>query len=176
MILNFYNFPSLRALMSHDDLNAVLTSRVDNLRVGNLEVTGRGWTTEMGGMMKQEISLAVSVNGRPGQVSVDLSAFIQRGQDDSRQFVITDATYTAHRSRPHSGGAIYDGHFVYRDLDNIPTVDLSEAIGDTSCLNNARSPHLRCAINPCGPCEGCPDYESKASGNCSATVALNFIE
>jgi hypothetical protein len=33
-------------------------------------------------------------------------------------------------------------------------------IGDTSCANNAKSPFLRCAVNPCGPCEGCKDYES----------------
>lgn len=32
-------------------------------------------------------------------------------------------------------------------------------IGDPTCVNNARDPHLRCAVNPCGPCEGCPDYE-----------------
>lgn len=32
-------------------------------------------------------------------------------------------------------------------------------IGDTTCKNNAHSPHLRCTINPCGPCEGCGDYE-----------------
>ncbi|WP_202895402.1 DUF6464 family protein [Iningainema tapete] len=34
-----------------------------------------------------------------------------------------------------------------------------KAIGDTSCQYNARSPYIRCAINPCGPCEGCIHYE-----------------
>ncbi len=34
-------------------------------------------------------------------------------------------------------------------------------IGDISCRYNARSAHIRCAINPCGPCEGCRDYESR---------------
>lgn len=34
------------------------------------------------------------------------------------------------------------------------------AIGDTTCRNNARSPYIRCAVNPCGPCEGCGSYES----------------
>jgi hypothetical protein len=38
----------------------------------------------------------------------------------------------------------------------------SQTIGDTSCANNAKSPFLRCAVNPCGPCEGCKDYESNA--------------
>jgi len=34
-------------------------------------------------------------------------------------------------------------------------------IGDISCQYNARSAHIRCAINPCGPCEGCRDYQSR---------------
>ncbi len=32
-------------------------------------------------------------------------------------------------------------------------------IGDPSCRYNARSPLLRCAINPTGPCASCGDYE-----------------
>lgn len=31
-------------------------------------------------------------------------------------------------------------------------------IGDISCINNARSPYLRCSINPSGPCEQCKDF------------------
>jgi len=34
-------------------------------------------------------------------------------------------------------------------------------IGDLSCRFNAYSPHLRCAVNPTGPCEGCRQYEAK---------------
>lgn len=34
-------------------------------------------------------------------------------------------------------------------------------IGDTSCKFNARSPHLRCAINPYGPCDGCVHYQMR---------------
>jgi hypothetical protein len=34
-----------------------------------------------------------------------------------------------------------------------------QTLGDTSCANNARSPYLRCAINPCGPCDGCKSFE-----------------
>jgi len=32
-------------------------------------------------------------------------------------------------------------------------------IGDITCQYNARSELLRCAVNPEGPCEGCPHYE-----------------
>lgn len=34
-------------------------------------------------------------------------------------------------------------------------------IGDLSCEFNGRSPLIRCAINPLGPCEGCSSYEPK---------------
>lgn len=37
----------------------------------------------------------------------------------------------------------------------------SYCIGDTSCRYNAHSPYIRCAVNPCGPCENCPHYEPK---------------
>ena len=33
-------------------------------------------------------------------------------------------------------------------------------IGDIDCIYNARSSHLRCAVNPDGPCEGCPQQKS----------------
>ena len=32
-------------------------------------------------------------------------------------------------------------------------------IGDTSCLYNAKSPYLRCAIAPESACDNCPHYE-----------------
>lgn len=31
-------------------------------------------------------------------------------------------------------------------------------LGHANCQWSARSPHLRCAINPHGPCIGCRDY------------------
>lgn len=36
-------------------------------------------------------------------------------------------------------------------------------IGDTTCVNNAHSPYIRCAINPNGPCDGCLHYEKHHS-------------
>ena len=38
-------------------------------------------------------------------------------------------------------------------------------IGDTTCLNNAHSPYIRCAINPEGPCDECAHYEKHHSGS-----------
>ncbi|MGF1517820.1 MAG: DUF6464 family protein [Nodosilinea sp.] len=34
-------------------------------------------------------------------------------------------------------------------------------IGDITCNLNARSPYLRCAMNPMGPCDGCTAYAPK---------------
>lgn len=34
-------------------------------------------------------------------------------------------------------------------------------IGDITCQLNARSPHIRCAVNPTGPCEDCRSYEER---------------
>jgi len=31
-------------------------------------------------------------------------------------------------------------------------------IGDITCRFNARSEFFRCAVNPTGPCDGCPDW------------------
>ncbi len=34
-------------------------------------------------------------------------------------------------------------------------------VGDISCKFNARSGYLRCAVNPCGPCQDCRYYEPR---------------
>jgi hypothetical protein len=41
-------------------------------------------------------------------------------------------------------GSLWDGRWV---------------IGDITCLYNARSELLRCAVNPSGPCDRCPHYQ-----------------
>jgi hypothetical protein len=38
---------------------------------------------------------------------------------------------------------------------------LGYIVGDITCQFNARSPYLRCAVNPSGPCEACRHYQSK---------------
>lgn len=44
-------------------------------------------------------------------------------------------------------------------------VDGRWVIGDASCLYNARSEILRCAVNPEGSCNGCRYYQAIASDN-----------
>ncbi|MCT7986592.1 DUF6464 family protein [Laspinema sp. A4] len=40
---------------------------------------------------------------------------------------------------------------------------VGEVTGDITCLYNARSAYLRCALNPEGPCETCRQYEPRES-------------
>ncbi|MEM6423840.1 MAG: DUF6464 family protein [Cyanobacteria bacterium P01_C01_bin.73] len=44
-------------------------------------------------------------------------------------------------------------------LSEVTAIEGSRAvIGDVGCRWNARSPYLRCAVNPCGPCDDCPHF------------------
>ncbi|MFH7241959.1 MAG: DUF6464 family protein [Spirulina sp.] len=46
--------------------------------------------------------------------------------------------------------------------DDLHYVDgMGYMIGDITCDLNARSPYLRCAMNPMGPCDGCSAYAPK---------------
>ena len=40
-------------------------------------------------------------------------------------------------------------------------IDGQWVIGDATCIYNARSVLIRCAIHPIGPCDGCKDYEKE---------------
>ena len=46
-----------------------------------------------------------------------------------------------------------------RDPDEHYVDGLGLVIGDITCQLNARSPFIRCAANPTGPCKGCRDYQ-----------------
>lgn len=48
-----------------------------------------------------------------------------------------------------------------RDPDEHYIDGIGLVIGDITCQLNARSPHIRCAVNPMGPCEGCRSYEGR---------------
>lgn len=56
-------------------------------------------------------------------------------------------------------------------------------IGDTTCVNNARSKYLKCAVNPMGDCEVCEHYESdrpvketiEARFKSQPPISVNFV-
>jgi Family of unknown function (DUF6464) len=41
-------------------------------------------------------------------------------------------------------------------------IDGQWVVGDATCVYNARSTLIRCAIQPIGPCEGCKYYEVRS--------------
>lgn len=48
-----------------------------------------------------------------------------------------------------------------RDKDMHYVEGMGYMVGEITCSLNARSPYLRCAVNPLGPCEGCREYAPK---------------
>lgn len=52
---------------------------------------------------------------------------------------------------------------IQRDRDLNYVEGLGYVLGDFTCQLNARSPYLRCAVNPCGPCHSCQYYEAHVS-------------
>jgi hypothetical protein len=55
---------------------------------------------------------------------------------------------------------LLEGRFeIAREAVLLPRINAINVIGDTTCQYNARSRMIRCAVNPCGPCEGCQHYE-----------------
>jgi hypothetical protein len=62
----------------------------------------------------------------------------------------------------------------FRSRSNFSTLQLFDPayfIGDTSCQFNAHSPLLRCAVNPDGPCQACPHYQSISHLKVSSPVS-----
>lgn len=90
--------------------------------------------------------------------------------------IISKHRYLSHDSViPHSmarypaGTAYYHRLDCEDDLSNlllfmsggvvISSETKSKNLGIDDCVNSAKSPYLRCAINPLGPCENCSHYE-----------------
>ncbi|MEO0535998.1 MAG: DUF6464 family protein [Cyanobacteria bacterium P01_A01_bin.123] len=81
------------------------------------------------------------------------SWLISRRNDRQTQTQITLAMEAATRRRFST---------IVTRLPNSQMIEgVGTIVGDISCEFNARSPYLRCAINPCGPCDGCRHYRSR---------------
>jgi Family of unknown function (DUF6464) len=66
----------------------------------------------------------------------------------------------ASRNRQPLGSHYYTNYYkrILRDPEEQYIEGVGYIIGDDTCQYNARSPHMRCAVNPSGLCEGCRDY------------------
>lgn len=76
------------------------------------------------------------------------SQLARRGGSSSRRRSLT-------RQYPHAYKRIP------RDPEEQYIEGVGYIIGNVSCKYNARSPYMRCAVNPSGLCEGCRDYFSQ---------------
>ncbi|MEL6927471.1 MAG: DUF6464 family protein [Cyanobacteria bacterium J06600_6] len=63
----------------------------------------------------------------------------------------------SYRERLHRNAYDYSND-VYPAQDRRRTIT-KYFVGDTTCINNANSPYIRCAINPEGPCDDCIHFE-----------------
>lgn len=72
--------------------------------------------------------------------------------------------YTRRRTYPVMMpiGRLYRSHAYLEAMDYHYVEGLGYIVGDLTCQFNARSPYLRCTINPSGPCKECSHYESIA--------------
>jgi len=84
------------------------------------------------------------------------------------QFALDGQSYLVlerrHRYQYRQGG--YQLQTMSVDVQVVAAAAGSTAvawIGDGTCQYNARSPLLRCAVNPVGPCAGCVDYTVRRS-------------
>jgi Family of unknown function (DUF6464) len=77
-----------------------------------------------------------------------ISQLMQREESISRRRSLT-------RQYPHAYKRIP------RDPEEQYIEGIGYIIGNVSCKYNARSPYMRCAVNPSGLCEGCRHYFSQ---------------
>ena len=97
------------------------------------------------------IILIFVVGLTPAAVSAYLSFQAERAERATKGHSAVEDTFLGSRVTRMLEG---DGDLHYVD-------GMGYMIGDITCDLNARSPYLRCAINPMGPCDGCNAYAPK---------------
>ncbi|MCT7959182.1 DUF6464 family protein [Laspinema sp. D1] len=83
-----------------------------------------------------------------------LSVFAMRKAEDRARIRLQAAREIPIMRIPSPPAIPADRHYVE---------GVGEVTGDITCLYNARSAYLRCALNPEGPCETCRQYEPRES-------------
>lgn len=96
------------------------------------------------------IVLILAAGLAPAALSI-VVAFYTRRRVQQSIYIATDQVMSDRFSRLRTKYSP-DAHFVE---------GMGFVVGDITCQLNALSPYIRCAANPFGPCEDCPDYESK---------------
>ncbi len=78
------------------------------------------------------------------------SSYRQRQRAHSRRLTVVES---------HSSRRFYKR--MSRDPEEQYVEGVGYVIGDLSCTYNARSPYIRCAVNPDGLCQDCRHYRDR---------------
>lgn len=97
------------------------------------------------------IILIFVVGLTPAAISAYLSFQTERAERAAKGQPAVEDTFL--------GGSVT--RLLERDSDLHYVDGMGYMLGDITCDLNARSPYLRCAINPMGPCDGCKAYAPK---------------
>lgn len=166
MILNLQDFPTLSTLpITADEISAAL--------MGPHDLDGNVWernvTHSLYGAISVEVCLRLEVESGPLWLTVDALRRITpddtvgfwirsvEGLLGQRQTIAPSPNELATESLIGVLNAL--SRPTIQSTESLIRVGINQRIGDTTCANNARSPYLRCAVNPCGPCEDCKFYE-----------------
>lgn len=92
--------------------------------------------------------------------------YLEENPQPGSQIHLAGMTYTVleRRHRYQLCCGRYHLHYIalYVQATQFPQeqtwMDGDWVLGDATCQFNARSPLIRCAIRPSGPCEACPSY------------------
>lgn len=94
-----------------------------------------------------------------GQIEIPRSGYFDRWLESpphlGRRFELPVLPRGEEVSTPSTDNIVGRWH----RCDDIHADSEYEGLGLRTCKYNARSRMIRCAVNPCGPCEGCSHYE-----------------
>jgi len=142
MILNLDEFPSLLACpgLTAEVLEMALAGDHIALSDGPVQL----WEYRTGQRIDQnQIDIETNLRLVPSMATLRIDGITRYGSE--APITITAVTI--------------NGSAQVQPQPEMSSFSASVALGDPTCANSAKSPYLRCAVNPMGPCKGCDYYE-----------------
>ncbi len=105
------------------------------------------------------VLVIIAIGLSPAVISVLLGKYSRQQVQQSLHLAADYAANERLRRRPERSSVRVSARSHHPDEHYVDGMGF--VIGDITCRLNARSPFIRCAPNPLGPCEGCREYEAK---------------
>ncbi len=105
------------------------------------------------------VLVIIAIGLTPALISMLLSIYSRRQVQQSLYLAADYAANERFRQRPERASVRVSTRSHHPDERYVEGMGF--VIGDITCQLNARSPFIRCAPNPVGPCEGCREYEGR---------------